>query len=299
MSTIIGLDIGGTNLRIGLVRDGQLVRGETQPTHEALTDGDELALLGSLIKAFRGDAEVDAVSIGFPSSIGADDKTVLNPPNIVKKDGSRAFSGKNVVDPLHEMLGVKVLVNKDANLLLHFDAYQAGAEGVLVGCYIGTGFGSAAMIDGRLVKGRHSSAMEAGHIPFFRSDRLCGCGKVGCAECHASGLAAKEMLETFYPGQTFAQVFRNHVEDQPVADLIEAIAVTVAALVNLFDPHMLFLGGGVLSEEFPKELLAAAVLRHTLAPYPRADLEMRFCRHDAYAGVIGAALCAEKAVFRA
>lgn len=292
MGAVIGLDIGGTNLRIGLVKDGVLSRGAAYATGEALEGADEITRLGALIGEFRGEDQIDAVSIGFPSAIGADGKTVLNAPNIIKKDGSHAFSGKNVADPLSRLLGVKVLVNKDANHLLHFDAFTAGAAGVLIGCYIGTGFGSAVMIDGLLVKGKNGTAMEAGHIPFYRGDRACGCGKIGCAECYGSGWAAREMLDTHYPGLTFAQVFHDHGEEQPVTDLVEAIAVTTATLVNLFDPHVLFMGGGVLSEEFPKERLSAAVRRHTLAPYPREGLDVRFVRHDAYAGVVGAALCA-------
>jgi len=293
MNTVIGLDIGGTNLRIGLVRGGVLERGSTFSTHETLTDGDEIALLGALINDFRGSDKADAISIGFPSSIGADGKTVLNAPNIIKKDGSHAFSGKNIADPLVSILGARVLINKDANHLLRFDAHSAGASGTLVGCYIGTGFGSAVMIDGKFVKGKHGSAMEAGHIPFFMSDKLCGCGKIGCAECYASGKAAREMLDSQYPGLSFAEVFRDHTQEPPVTALVEAIAVTTATLVNLFDPHMLFLGGGVLSEVFPKGLLTEAILRNTLAPLPREDLDIRFSQHDAFSGVIGAALCAE------
>jgi allose kinase len=218
---------------------------------------------------------------------------VLNAPNIIKKDGTHAFSGKNVADPLSDLLNTKVIVNKDANHLLHFDAYTADASGVLVGCYIGTGFGSAVMIDGKLVKGKNGSAMEAGHIPFFRGDRVCGCGKTGCAEAYGSGRAAREMLDSFYPGLEFSEVFRDHGDEAHVEELVEAIAVTIATLVNLFDPHMLYLGGGVLSDVFPKARLKEAILRHAIAPYPREGLDIRFVRHDAYAGVMGAAICCE------
>ena len=292
MSVVIGVDIGGTNLRVGMVRDGILERGVMFSTHEKLADGDEIAILGGLITEFRAAQDIDAVSIGFPSSIAPDGKTVLHVSNIIKKDGSRAFSGKNVADPLTEILGVKVLVDRDANHLLRYDAFSTGAEGTLVGCYIGTGFGSSAMIDGNFVKGKHGSAMEAGHIPFYQSDLHCNCGKIGCAECYASGRAAAQMLETKYPGMTFAEVFRDHAREAPVRELVEALAVTTATLVNLFDPHVLFLGGGLLSAEFPKEQLIDAILAHTLAPYPRNDLDVRFSRHDTYAGVVGAALCA-------
>ena len=292
MQNIIGLDIGGTNLRIGLVRDGVLERGATFSTHETLTNGDEIALLAGVIRDFCGDEKADAVSIGFPSPISADGKIVLNAPNIINRDGSRAFKGKNVADPLAQALGLPVLLGKDANHLLCYDAHVAGAAGTLVGCYIGTGFGSAVMIDGKFVKGKHGAAMEAGHIPFFRSERPCNCGKIGCAECYASGRAARAMLDTHYPGLSFPEVFRDHADEAPVVELVEAIGVTVATLVNLFDPDMLFLGGGVLSAEFPKERLREVILRHTLSPYPREDLDMRLSAHDAFAGVVGAALSA-------
>ncbi|MCL1828239.1 MAG: ROK family protein [Oscillospiraceae bacterium] len=289
MRCVIGLDIGGTNLRIGLVREGILERAAVFSTPETFAEGDEIRALGRLISDFRGKDEADSVSVGFPSPVGPDEKTVLNAPNIIKKDGSHAFSGKNVADPLSSLLGVRVLVNNDANHLLCFDAHTAKAGGVTVGCYIGTGFGAAAMINGRLLQGKNGCAMEAGHIPFYRSDRLCGCGKVGCAECHASGRAAREMLESRYPGKSFAEVFKEHGSDEPVTDLIQAIAITTATLVNLFDPHILFLGGGTLSEDFPKERLKNEILKNTLAPYPREGLDIRFSRHDAYSGVMGAA----------
>ena len=289
-SGVIGVDIGGTNLRIGFVRNEVLERAEVYSTRAAFADGDEIERLGELISDFRGKEKTDAVSIGFPSPVGPDGKTVLNAPNIVKSDGSHAFSGRNVADPLAVALGAKVLVNNDANHLLYYDAFTAGAEGTLVGCYIGTGFGAAAMIDGLFLQGKHGCAMEAGHIPFFRSDRLCGCGKIGCAECHASGNAAREMIESRYPGKTFAEVYNEHGFDKPVAELIEAMAVTAATIVNLFDPHILFMGGGALSGDFPKGRLTDEILKNTLAPYPRNDLDIRFSRHDAYSGVMGAAL---------
>jgi len=290
------VDIGGTNLRIGLLREGVWERGETHSTHGTLTDGDEIALLGSLIGTFRGDEHIDAVSVGFPSPISADGKTVLNAPNIVKKDGSHAFSGKNVADPLSGILGVRVLVNKDANHLLYYDSHTAGAEGVTVGCYVGTGFGSAAMINGLFVQGKHGSAMEAGHIPFYRADRLCGCGKTGCAETYASGRAAREWLEPLYPGLGVGQIFREHADEEPVMAFVEAVAVTAAMLVNLFDPHILFMAGGVLSADFPKERLTDAILRHTLSPFPRDGLDIRYPVHDAFSGAMGAALWAQKKI---
>ena len=305
MSNVIGLDIGGTNLRIGLMRDNLLERGEIFPSAEVLGAGDEITHLGALIEDFRGETPISAVSIGFPSSISADGKTVLNAANLVKADGERAFSGKNLVDPLSKMLGAAVSLERDANCLLYHDMHAPiangekmadadgiRAEGIFAGCYIGTGFGAAAMINGAFLKGKHGSAMEAGHIPFYRSTSPCGCGKVGCAECYASGRAAKAMLDTHYPGLSFETVFRDHADDEPVSALVEAIAVTAATLVNIFDPHTLFLGGGVLSAEFPKEKLRAGIKRHALSPYPRDDLDIRFSRQDAFAGVIGAALYA-------
>ena len=298
MSTVIGLDIGGTNLRIGLLRDSVWERGATYSTHELFAEGDEIARLGSLIETFRGTEKADAVSVGFPSPIAADGKTVLNAPNIIKKDGSNAFKGKNVADPLTALLGMPVLVNKDANHLLHYDAHTANADGILVGCYVGTGFGSAVMIDGQLFKGKNGSAMEAGHIPFYHGERVCGCGKTGCAECYCAGRAAREYLEPLYPGKDVGRIFREHADDEPVAAFVEAVAITVATLVNLFDPHMLFLGGGVLSSDFPKDSLSAAILRHTMAPWPREGLDIRYTQHDAFAGVVGAALCAQAALQR-
>ena len=288
---IIGVDIGGTNLRMGMFKDGQVLDPKCFSSRDIFYTGDELINLLKVISNYIKEVgeEISAVSIGFPSPISIDKKTVLNVPNIIKKDGGHAFSGKNVVDYLMPKLNLSVFINKDTSNLPINDIHSINDRtGVIIGCYFGTGIGAAIAIDGHILPGKNGVAAELGHIPLYMQGRRCNCGNIGCAECYASGRELESIVDTYFNGSTIEEVLKHNSSDERIYRWIEAISVTVASAINLLDPNVVFLGGGVFSEAFPKNAFLESLIAHVMAPLPRQNLNMRFSKQDSMSGVLGA-----------
>lgn len=287
----LGIDIGGTNLRIGLVsKDGRLTAFEKRPSSEI--SGDNAAeKLGDAIADYivRTGVHIDAVCIGFPATVDKARTTVLNAPNI------KGFDGVAVGSLLTERLNLPVYIEKDVNLLLtgDLDALGCAADDV-VACYIGTGIGNAIMIGGRLVIGANGVAGELGHIPFGDSTDVCGCGNIGCAEALCGGVNLARLREESFPETEMSELFCAY-DGHPALDAyIERLARVIAAEINIIDPELLLLGGGVIEmKAFPKKKLEAAILSHTRKPLPHDNLKIVYSPSgDGTNGVIGAGLLA-------
>ncbi|MEZ4358049.1 MAG: allose kinase [Eubacteriales bacterium] len=289
---IIGVDIGGTKLRIGLFKNGKIFNFKCLNSKDLFYEGDELYNLYVILSEYINEVEkgISAISIGFPSPVSIDRKIVLNVPNIIKKDGVHAFSGKNVVGYLKSKLNIPILINKDTSNLLINDIHSVkDSSGVIIGCYFGTGIGAAIAIDGQILSGKNGVAAEIGHIPFYMQNRLCNCGNIGCAECYASGRELKNIIDTSFNGYTIDDVFKHNSDDERIYKWIEAVCVTVATAINLLDPRIVFLGGGVFSGSFPKDMFLDCLKAHVMAPLPRNGLDIRFSKQDSMSGVLGAA----------
>ncbi len=287
----LGIDIGGTNFRMGLIsKDGGLSAYEKRPSAEISGD-DAVGKLGDAIVGYlrRNAAEVGAVCIGFPAAVDKARTTVLNAPNLV------GFDGVPVGSVLSERLNLPVYIEKDVNLLLTADLKELGScADDVVACYIGTGIGNAIMIGGRLVTGANGVAGELGHIPFGDSTEVCGCGNVGCAEALCGGVHLARIRDEYFSETEMGELFVKHGEHPLLREYIERLARVIAAEINIIDPELLLLGGGVVEmKAFPKDRLLAAILSHTRKPLPHDNLKIAYSpAGDGTNGVIGAGIIA-------
>lgn len=152
---VLGMDVGGTHTRLGLVAlDCSLTDFEIVKTEELQKSEDTV---GSFIRVIReylqrhaAGKEISAVSAGFPSTLDRDRRTVLSTPNI------RGFNNIAIVDRLEEEFGIPAFIETDVDMLLLYDMFehQIPAEGITCGFYFGTGLGNAVVIDGRLLIGK-------------------------------------------------------------------------------------------------------------------------------------------------
>lgn len=268
---IIGIDIGGTNFRAGLVSsNGSVSNVQIMPSRFLGETDDGVLRLIEFTEQYIGSLRIDGkiyVSVGIPGSVSADKKSTLSVPNIQNADGKYVFDNKEVVETMSQAIGVPVLINRDVNNLLQYDMFVRSLEGkgTVLGFYIGTGFGASAFINGDFLLGKNGVANELGHIPFYKSNKICSCGNKGCAECHASGYALKLLQEEQYPDTFVGDVFKLHSQDQDLNDFVEACALPIATEINIFDPDYVLIGGGVVHMQgFPKKLLTDFVLSHTI-----------------------------------
>ena len=181
MRYTLGIDIGGTHLRIGFSDRAGGVHHVEKHSSQCLLSANPVQTLADIaldyIARYGEENEVAAVCVGFPATVAKSGDTVLNAPSL------KGFDGVNVKRPLEAALRCPVYVEKDVNLLLLCDLQEQSIDAKdVVGVYVGTGLGNAMMIGSKLLRGHHGVAGELGHIPFGDDESLCGCGNVGCSE---------------------------------------------------------------------------------------------------------------------
>lgn len=294
----VGIDIGGTNFRIGAVsRDGQVDHFEKISSQVLCGPGEAVELLEEQIRSFLERHSLEdrtlAVGIGFPSPVDAAKEVVYNCPNLQNENGG--FDGRNVVRFLEDRLKLPVFINKDANNLLQYEIAVHGwkGKGITIGIYYGTGIGNSVYLEDRFLGGKHGTACDLGHIPFYLSDRYCTCGNRGCAECYASGHVLRDIWQENWPEEEFPLIFKNHSSDRPVQEFLEAMAIPMASEINIFDPDRVVVGGGVMEMEgFPEEAFWDYVYEFTRKPCPGRDFDVVHASREPGAGTAGSAFYA-------
>ena len=286
----IGVDIGGTSFRIGIVDvDNTLIRFEKVPTGSVFSGGDILQNLADYLRTFSRGIKADAVAIGFPATLDAERSRVLQAPNVP------FMENLPVCEALRKELGIPVYAERDVTFALYYDTDKYGVppEGLTCGIYFGTGIGNAMMINGEPVVGRHGAAGELGHIPVWGSHTLCGCGNNGCLEAAAGGKAIARLQREHYPDTPIGEMFLRHGTEQGMLDILRGMAFAVATEVNILDPDHVLLGGGVLNMAgFPRQTLEKMIREHSRKPLPCNDLPILYTEDDPDKSVIGGAVFA-------
>lgn len=294
---ILGLDIGGTHIRAGLLDVQNRLTHFVMESSVSLfgPHADPVGILCGFIRRYSDDylaGELPAaVSIGFPSTINKQRTTVLSTPNL------RDFNNIEVVGPMEAALDIPVFINRDVNLIMLSDMSENALDpsGIIVGCYFGTGLGNAVRIHGQLLTGKNGVAAELGHVPLYGVQRVCGCGNVGCMETIASGYYLEELNKTHYPGEEIGGIFTRHAGDEVIRQYVDGLAIPIAMEVNIFDPDYVILGGGVLQmADFPRALLLECIHRYARKPHPDENLEVVFSSGKQESGVIGAGMYAQE-----
>lgn len=312
----IGIDVGGTNLAAGVVdENNQIVARAKRKTAasasvEMLCD-DLVALAREAAEhaGLRPD-EVDDVGIGFPGSVDRKKGIVIYTPNA-------PFHNTPIRDWFHKSWDVPVYVGNDANCASLGECYAGAARGKhsAVVVTLGTGVGIGAVVEGQSFLGLNGNGMEGGHMVIVVDGAPCNCGRCGCWEQYASATALKRLTREEMArspesalwelcegcldnvgGRTAFQAARGgDAAGQKVVDLyLKYLAAGLTNLVNIFQPEILCLGGGVSNEaddlflEPLRDLVARERYNSRQKDVPQTMLVK--CQLGNDAGIIGAAL---------
>ena len=308
----IGIDLGGTNIAAALVdADGVIVKRAGIPTN---VKGGTKAVVDRLIKVCgelisKADTMPLSIGIGVPGTVNAEKGEVIFTANL-------PLSGVNLAHELQEEFGCPVYLGNDANCAALGETVAGGAKGAqhVVLITLGTGLGGGIIIGGRLHTGISGAAGETGHMTIVAGGRQCGCGRKGCWETYASasGLikTAIGYMET-YPGSRLwelcggdagnvdgSKVFEayregDHAAQLAVGEYIEHLAIGIANLINLLEPEMVCVGGGVSNAwDCLAEPLRAAVDAEKYTRYSEGLPQTRIVKAELGndAGIIGAAM---------
>jgi glucokinase len=299
----LGLDVGGTNLRLGVFSDLTLVE-ETrfQANYSAICKQYPPAQAWQTILQVTAEAiqplldkytDIAAIGIGFPGFIDPNTGVLAQSPNL---PGLREV---NLGHDLSGLLGVNVRVENDANAAAYGEYCQLGQPaGGLLYVGLGTGVGAGLVVNGNVWAGHHGYALEAGHIIVVPEGRLCGCGNHGCVEQYASATGISQAYADL-TGQTrtardIAQAADSgDIDAQTVyADAGSKLAQMLASVLKVVDVENVLIGGGVVAA-WP--LMSAAFyqrLEHDLIPVLRGKIKVHITSSGDVAGMLGAALLA-------
>ena len=299
--TIIGLDIGGTNLRIGAVNENKEIIVSRIMDSDTVSKAERpLEKLSLIIQAFIDEnhlGEISAVSIGLASSVANDFETVICTTNMRNDRGEPVFENTNVAAYLRDKMGIPVYVNNDTSNILLYDVYKKKLEDrkLVVGIYIGTGVGASVIMDGKLFKGANGAALDLGHIPYYKGEDPCVCSKKGCCECYASGWKLESLLDEYYPGECIRQIFRDHGDDPPLKEFVYSCSHVFSVMATIFNPDAMIYGGGVIDMEgFPHKEFERLVKKNTGLDVMNFGYDFIYSCPQKEKGIIGSAIFAEQ-----
>ncbi|WP_343209892.1 allose kinase [Anaerolentibacter hominis] len=292
----IGIDIGGTNLRIGLAGpDGRPFGLKKVSSRELLARRDVAEALEDFIRAYCmeqiPDGQILAIAMGIPGTLSRDGSHVLSCPNI------HGFDNRDLGTELTRRLQAPVTLAKDVTMLLYHDrqVLHLPEEGIVIGIYYGTGIGNAIMLNGSVLTGKDGAAGELGHIPMYGRKEICNCGNPGCTENFASGWRLQQLKESLFPDTPMEELFVRHGESEALEDFVDAMGVTAAAEINLLNPDGIVLGGGILNMPgFSREKFERQLHQYVRKPFPDQSLELFYSESGDFNGVDGAILYARQ-----
>ncbi len=256
MKKAIGIDVGGTKIRGGLIReDGILVTVREIPT-EAKRGGKAVMERIALLIRELSSEEIIGVGIGATGQVG------LHGEILSATETFPDWAGIHLERELQERIGLPVRVVNDVQAMaLGERAYGEGKNTRDFLCLaLGTGVGGAIISHGELVRGSSGAAGEVGHMLLHPNGRRCPCGNSGCMEAYVSGRALEERYrEEHGLVRTGTQIIREARAGDVAAYFVwEAylndLAMGIASLVTVLNPSKVILGGGVaqsLSPDLP------------------------------------------------
>ncbi|HUQ22603.1 MAG TPA: ROK family protein [Gaiellaceae bacterium] len=299
---VLGLDIGGTKLAAGVVdRMGRVLSFAVEPTNAE--DGPERGL-ERLFELGRSTVEqagleltqLSAVGIGAGGPLDSARGVLIAPPHLP------GWRDVPIVALAEGSFGVAVVLENDATAAAAGEhRYGAGAgTSHMVYLTISTGVGGGVVIDGVLYRGASGNGGELGHVTVDCAGRVChGCGRKGCLEAYVSGTSISERAREAGLGEvTASEVARAAASGERRAidvwqETTDALACGVTSIVNLFEPELVVLGGGVVSGT-GEQLLGPVRERVRAEAMPPAREVARIVQSPLgeHVGVVGAAAIA-------
>lgn len=300
MAKTIGIDVGGTNLRVGVFEAYQLIQ-ETRfqadfsqicHTHTPQQAWEKIihttaAGIRNVLVQFP---EVQHIGMGFPGFIDPQTQTVAQSPNFP------GLHNVNLAQDLASVLQKKVIVENDALAAAYGEYCLAGRpDAGLIYIGLGTGLGGGLIHAGRPFAGQHGVAMEVGHIIVEPNGRPCGCGNHGCVEQYASasGVTASYQALTGQRLSAYEVAQRADGGDAPALEAYQQAAIYLAQMLatvaKVIDVPNVIIGGGMCHAWHLMKTAFDIKLENDLIPVLRGKLSVTPSHTHDIAGMLGAA----------
>lgn len=314
---LIGIDLGGTNIKIALLNRSYEILARTaiatekEKPYETVIENMGKEALSLVQKQGFLLADCLGVGVGSPGTIDSKQGIVLYSNNI-------AWENVPLKEELKKYLPLPIYLNNDANCAALGEVAKGAAQGCSSAVFftLGTGVGGGIVLNGKIFEGAHPGGAELGHIRNGNEGRLCTCGRYDCLETYASATAliadakqaamehedsilkdlcdkdldkmnAKIPFDAAAQGDTYAK--------EIIEKFIEHLADGIVDVINIFRPDKVILGGGVCAQG---EILTKPINEYVRRNCFGADLaylpEIVIAKNGNDAGVIGAASLVER-----
>ncbi len=318
MSYYCGIDLGGTNIKAGIVDgDGKLLNKVSIKTRAERAMEEIIHDMGQLAVDAIKDAglevkDIEAIGIGSPGTPDNDEGLLVYSSNL-------PFNKAPMRKLIREVVDLPVYIDNDANCAAMAEAVAGAGKGAKdsVTITLGTGVGAGVIINGRIFSGFNQAGSEFGHTVLVSGGVQCGCGRKGCFEQYASASALARMTkeaaeanpdsllnkvkEDF--GEWNAQIAfvamkqGDKVAEKVIDSYTDYLADGLANAINTFMPEVLVVGGGVCGEGDP--LLIPMREKTMSRPYfgpgvKKTRIELAQMGNDA--GIVGAAMMGKSCV---
>lgn len=269
MAKRIGIDVGGTNVKIALVDDnGKIIYSNSVPTYakmgyEYTVNNIKQAIKDLMKETNTTPSDIEGIGFDFPGQVDCKTGVVKLAPNIP------GWVNVPIAQMIEDEFHIPTRIDNDVRCAalgeLKFGAGRSCENFICI--TVGTGIGSGIVINGKVVRGATNAAGELGHIKLqMNGGPICGCGDTGCLEAFASGPAIVAMAQEYIKGGkstkfremaaveggeiTPYMVAKAAEEGDPVAKRIfeivgEYIGIGLTSVINLLNPERVIIGGGV------------------------------------------------------
>jgi len=308
----LGIDLGGTNIASGVVDENYKIVGEgkvktnfPRPAEEIIDDIVKSALLAVEDAKITID-EIESIGIGTPG-------TVVYETGVVAYANNLGFYDLPLADILEEKLHKKVYIENDANAAAYGEYIAGCGKGAdkFLAVTLGTGVGSGIIVDGKIYSGSNCAGGELGHMVIQMDGVPCTCGRNGCFEAYCSATAlirqTKQAMIKYNDsamwdlcegnidnasGRTAFDAMRKGDKAGKIVvdEFIKFLSVGISNIVNIFQPDVLCIGGGISNEgETLLAPLREIVLHENYGRNMEKKTEIKAATLANDAGIIGAA----------
>ncbi len=265
----VGIDLGGTNLKGGVVDEDRRVLCKVSIPTEAEDGPDHvIELMAALVErvidqAGLTKAGIEAVGIGSPGSMSHTHGIIIKPPNLP------GWENVPLRDRIRDLTDLPTTLENDANAAAWGEFWAGAGRGTrhMVMFTLGTGVGGGIITNGRLLRGHFDNGAELGHMIIQPGGRPCGCGQKGCLEAYASAsYTARRATEAVEAGErsSLAEVLKAKGEITS-EDVVNAASAGDALAARIFDETCMYLAVACVNMQHainPERILMAGGMIH-------------------------------------
>lgn len=308
----LGIDLGGTNIKVGVVDENYNIVGKSNVKTNLPRPAEEIAdSIAQAVKLAVDDAkitldEVNSIGIGTPGAANRKTGVVLYSNNL-------GFKNTDLRSMLKARLGKEIYVENDANAAAFGEVLNGAGKGYkdVVVVTLGTGVGGGIIIGGEIYTGFNFCGAEIGHTVIEYNGRQCSCGRKGCFEAYSSATALITMTKEAMQADKSSKMWElaggsiDGVDGKTAFDgwragdkaasgvvdmYINYLGCGLTNIVNTFQPEMLLIGGGICKEgENLTKPLEAIIERDSYCIDPDKSTQLAIAKLGNDAGIIGAA----------